>query len=88
MEDGKVSLPFPSKQDEVNFYLDQCEKNREFVVVNIKTNKVVAYSNGDGTLYHGDGRAFHQGDTLSACGADFDSFYMPERENQSLMNMS
>ncbi len=88
MEDGTLTLSFPTQQDAVNFYLDQSEKNREFVVVNIKTNKVVAYSNGDGKLYHGDGRAFQQGDTLSPCGVDFDSFNMPEREHQSSMSLA
>lgn len=88
VKNGKVELVFPSIEAASNFMLEQAEKNRPFVVVDGKTNKVMAYSNGDGTLYHGDGRPFAKGDELSPSGGDINDFRMPLSKISNLAPMS
>jgi hypothetical protein len=87
-KNGKVDLVFPSKEAASNFMLEQAEKNRPFVVVDGKTNQVMAYSNGDGTLYHGDGKPFAKGDELSPSGGDINNFRMPLSKMSNLAPMS
>lgn len=51
-EDGKTKLTFPSKADAVAFMMAQASKNRAFEVYDLKTNQLVAYSDGTGKLFH------------------------------------
>ena len=61
-KDGKTFLTFPSQEEVVKFCKGQAEKERLFKVVDNETNKVLAYSNGDGELYNGDGTKYSSGD--------------------------
>lgn len=62
VEGNKTKLTFPSQEEAANFMLDQAKKGQDFIVVDGKTQKVIAYSNGDGHLYNGDGKEFKPGD--------------------------
>ncbi len=77
-EDGKISLNFGSLKEEVNFDLQMAEANIKFMVVDKATNTVIAYSNGDGKLYHGDGEEFHPDDAYTPCSVPVDTFTLPE----------
>ncbi|RUQ97999.1 hypothetical protein [Legionella septentrionalis] len=70
-KDGGVNLSFPSEKDAENFFNEQAEKNRRFIVVDPSTDKVLFYSNGDGSLHRPDK------DVL------FSKFEMPEPEQKS-----
>lgn len=80
VEDGKAYLTFPSEEKLGEFMTDQAEKGRVFIVVDGTTNKVMAYSNGNGKLYNGDG-SYYEGGRLQRSIEDYDNFIMPEREN-------
>lgn len=77
VEDGKVTLRFQTMEELTDFLQGQAQKNRKFVVIDAATNQVMAYSNGDGTLYHGNGKPFAKGDTLASCGPDAGKFKTP-----------
>jgi hypothetical protein len=55
-----ITLKFPSVEDETKFDREMAENNLRFKVIDKQTNTVVAYSSGDGVLYHGDGTEFYQ----------------------------
>ncbi|HFY0601834.1 TPA: Dot/Icm T4SS effector CegC4 [Legionella pneumophila] len=82
-KDGKTHLTFPSQEAAGTFFRDQAEKNRSFIVIDATTNKVLAYSNGDGKLYNGNG-SLYQGGDFKASKEDFTSFKMPEREDPKM----
>ncbi|MFO9101080.1 Dot/Icm T4SS effector CegC4 [Legionella pneumophila] len=82
-KDGKTHLTFPSQEAAGTFFRDQAEKNRSFIVIDAATNKVLAYSNGDGKLYNGNG-SIYQGGDFKASKEDFTSFKMPEREDPKM----
>lgn len=86
IKDGRTELSFPSAKSMADFMLDQSHKERAFVVVDKATNKVMAYSNGDGKLYHGNGDEFHPGDKPEPSGVDKSDFKMPERASQRSLN--
>ncbi|MBN9226648.1 MULTISPECIES: hypothetical protein [Legionella] len=50
-EDGRLKLTFKSDEDMTDFFKKQAESGNSFIMVDEKTNKVIAYSNGDGKLY-------------------------------------
>ena len=79
IKNEKTALTFPSQEAAGNFFKDQAEKNRSFIIVDIATNKVLAYSSGDGKLYNGNG-SFYKGGDFQASDKDFSSFKMPEIE--------
>lgn len=87
MKDGKMELAFPSEKAMTDFFEDQSSKNRAFMVVDAQTNKVMAYSNGDGKLYHGNGTEFKSGDKLTPSGVDLAQFQMPEPEVEQRSSM-
>lgn len=78
-KDGKTTLTFPSQEALGDFLKGQAEKNRSFVVVDAATNKVLAYSNGDGKLYNGN-KTPYTGGEFQASDKEFSHFKMPERE--------
>ena len=88
VEDGKVTLQFPSKESAANFLQNQAEQNRHFVVVDQATQKVMAYSKGDGTLYHGDGKPFVKGDELKPCGMGIEEYMKQKKSPSTLSPMS
>ncbi|GGI76286.1 hypothetical protein [Legionella impletisoli] len=77
-QEGLLKLDFPSPEKAIDFFQQQASKNRSFIVVDEKTNKVLAYSNGDGQLYHGDGNLFKPGDKLTRSEIDFKDFHAPK----------
>ncbi|KTD65593.1 substrate of the Dot/Icm secretion system [Legionella santicrucis] len=50
-EEGKVSFDFKTPEQMTDFFKQQAADGRRFVMVDAETNKVLAYSNGDGKLY-------------------------------------
>ena len=80
IKDGKISITFPSEIEMGNFFKDQAEQNRSFIVVDGNTNQVIAYSNGDGKLYHGNGSEYDGGDFQRSAGTLAD-FKMPSPTN-------
>ncbi len=72
--DGSLRLKFPSRKHALNFFQDLAGKNMKFMVCNGKTGKVMAYSDGSGTLFHGDGTAFKKGDVLKDSSIDQKDF--------------
>ncbi len=76
-EDGSVTLHFKSFDDLADFSKEQAESGASFTIVDKETNKVMAYSNGDGKLYNGDGTEFKAGQKDFIAGGDFKDFKMP-----------
>lgn len=70
-----VILEFPSPKEAKEFFLEQAQKNRSFKVFDPDTNNVIAYSNGDGKLYHGDGKVFNPGESLSPSKVEDDNHH-------------
>ncbi len=81
--DGRTNLTFPSQEEAGNFFKAQAEKNRSFIIVDDKTNKVIAYSNGDGKLYNGNDSVYNGG-AFQTSNKDLADFIMPEKEGRSM----
>lgn len=75
-ENGKTRLLFPSPEEAANFLRDQASKERSFLVIN-EAGQVMAYSNGDGTLYKADGTAYSQNEKLVASDILASGFKIP-----------
>lgn len=84
---GKTSLTFPSETHLADFMMDQSDKHRKFIVVDGKTNKVIAYSDGDGILHHGDGKEFKPGDKPTPSDMDLGEFMAQRASSVSSMSM-
>lgn len=54
-------LTFSSVEAAAEFFTEQAKKERAFLVVDVMTKKVLAYSNGDGKLYNGNGSEYTKG---------------------------
>ncbi len=76
--DGSIYLSFPEKGDAEDFCVDQAEKGRRFIMIDAETKTVMAYSNGDGTLYHANGDVFQKGDSLKPSSISRNGFELPE----------
>ncbi|WP_207387296.1 hypothetical protein [Fluoribacter gormanii] len=50
-ENGRLSLSFKSDEDMASFFEKQAKSGQSFIMIDAETNKVIAYSNGDGKLY-------------------------------------
>lgn len=87
---GGIDVSFPTEKDGVDFFKHLAEKNEKFIVVDASSNKVIAYSDGDGTLKTPpDGNEF-TGDKLKPTDIDSADFKLPtpeasqkEEQNQS-----
>lgn len=79
-KDGKTSLAFPSEEDAAQFFREQAEAGHSFVVIDGKTNQVMAYSDGDGKLYHSNGNEF-QSDELLQPGEDTLEAFLEQHQN-------
>ena len=77
-EDGSITFSFPSHEEAGNFFMQDAKKGHAFVIIDMKTNTVVGYSNGDGHFYHVDGKVFQKGEAI-ACSSEIhpDKFDMP-----------
>ncbi|MCW8444530.1 type IV secretion protein Dot [Fluoribacter gormanii] len=78
-QDGKVTLTFPSEEEVGIFFEGQARDNRSFIIVDNKTNEVIAYSNGDGNLYNGNGSVY-EGGKFQSSNQRLSDFRMPEKE--------
>jgi hypothetical protein len=76
-EDGSLTMHFKSFDDLADFSKEQAEAGVPFTMVDKATNKVMAYSNGDGKLYNGDGTEFKAGQKDFIAGDDLKNFKMP-----------
>lgn len=79
-EDGSIALSFPKPEDAGEFFQAQAKAGVPFMVVDAKTNKVMAYSNGDGTMKNGDGTPYEAKKPLEANGPSKDDFDMSKLE--------
>ena len=77
-QNGSVSLSFPEKGGAEAFSKDQAKKGQRFMLIDEKTETVMAYSNGHGTLYHVDGSEFQKSDTLKPSSISKNDFVLPE----------
>ncbi|RUR21738.1 type IV secretion protein Dot [Legionella qingyii] len=82
-KDGKVTLTFPSQEEVGIFFEAQARENRSFIIVDNKTNEVIAYSNGDGNLYNGNGSVYEGGEFQSS-NQSISDFTMPERQESRM----
>lgn len=76
-EDGSLTMHFKSFDDLADFSQEQAEAGVPFTMVDKDTNRVLAYSNGDGKLYNGDGSEFKAGQKDFIAGDDLKNFKMP-----------
>lgn len=83
VKNGKMELSFPSNEEVINFMRHESDQKITFVFFDEKTRKVMAYSNGDGNLYHGDGSDFKPGDKFAASNVDIDDFNREQKSMQS-----
>ncbi|MBI2785890.1 MAG: hypothetical protein HYX60_06140 [Legionella longbeachae] len=79
-ENGNLNLSFKSEEDMAKFSQDLAQENESFIMVDSKTNKVIAYANGDGKLYHPDGEEFKKGDKFKPGEQSLEDFNMPSQE--------
>lgn len=76
-DDNTVRFKFSSKEECAKFFMKQCEKNQPFVMFDPATKNVTAYSNGDGKLYHADGKEFKVGDEFKPSDKKQEDFEIP-----------
>ncbi|KTD72572.1 hypothetical protein [Legionella tucsonensis] len=50
-KEGRLNLSFKSDEDMADFFKKQADLGKSFIMIDDKTNKVIAFSNGDGKLY-------------------------------------
>ena len=79
VDGNRTTLSFPSQETMAEFFNNQAQQERPFMVVDKASNKVLAYSNGDGKLYNGNGSAY-TGGTFQPSDKEVDEFHVPERE--------
>lgn len=87
-ENGRLSLTFKSEEDMASFFQKQAKEGQSFIMVDAATNKVIAYSNGDGKLYQTtkDGPKANEGGSLFPSKEamkdlpDLDGFKLPEKD--------
>jgi hypothetical protein len=77
----QTTLNFPSQDTLVSFFNEQAQIKRSFTLIDKNSNKVLAYSNGDGTLYHGNGDAYISGH-FQPSDKKVEDFKVPEREHR------
>lgn len=75
--DGSVSLTFKS-QNEMTKFLSSAAQDKKAFVVSDNKGHVMGYSNGDGKLYHHNGKECNESDTLKASSTPIRDFQMPE----------
>lgn len=61
IEKDRIHLPFKSDKDAADFAQELAKGNKNFIMIDKETNKVLAYSKGDGKLYKGNGDEFKDG---------------------------
>lgn len=72
-----VNFKFVSEEALTNFFMKLSEKEIPFVMYDVATKKVMAYSNGDGQLYHANGTAVKAGDPVKPSDIDEQGFEIP-----------
>lgn len=76
-----VQFKFASEDELANFFMKQSEKGTSFVMYDVVTNKVMAYSNGDGHLYHANGDLVKAGEKIKPSDIDEQGFEIPNQQN-------
>ncbi|EHL31292.1 hypothetical protein [Legionella drancourtii] len=76
-----VQFKFASEEELANFFMKQSEKGASFVMYDVATKKVMAYSNGDGHLYHANGGVVKAGEKIKPSDIDEQSFEIPNQQN-------
>lgn len=74
---NRTTLCFPSQETMADFFSGQAHQQRPFMVVDKASNKVLAYSNGDGVLYNGNGSVYTSG-AFEPSEQVADDFHPPE----------
>lgn len=75
--DHGLRLNFPDNTILTEFIQRQVDNNIPHIIVDVRTQKVMGYSRGEGILYHPDGTEFKKGDTLKTSELDLTAFKMP-----------
>lgn len=96
MKESTLNLSFKNEEDLTAFFAEQAQGDKEhgvvprhFIIVDKETQKVLAYSNGDGALYHGNGEKFELGkdksllDFSKASDKTLSDFKMPAKGTES-----
>lgn len=79
-DDGSITMHFESLDDLADFSQSQAAAGRDFVMIDEKTNQVMAYSKGDGKLYNGDGSEYDPAQKGQfKMGKDYKDFVMPKQ---------
>ena len=79
-EAGHLVFTFPEKGDAEKFFSSEAKNGRCMLIIDAETKMVLGYSNGDGTLYHADGRPLDlaAGDTLEPSDILAEGFEIPQ----------
>ncbi|MCW8419421.1 hypothetical protein OQJ18_00415 [Fluoribacter dumoffii] len=88
-KNGQLKLSFKSEENMTDFFKQQASEGKSFIMVDEKTQKVMAYSNGDGKIYRPgkDGPQEITGKSLTPKEGEMedlpklDSFKMPAKES-------
>ncbi|PWY57680.1 hypothetical protein DGG96_00875 [Legionella qingyii] len=96
-KDGNLSMTFKSDKDMTEFFQDHAKEGNSFLMVDEKTNKVIAFSNGDGKLYKPGpdgskqeftgGSLFPSAEELKSLPEQKD-FQMPQKQEESNMQLN
>jgi hypothetical protein len=87
-KNGMTVLCFDNEMDAGNFFLTQAQKGRGFRVYDAQM-RLIAYSKGDGTLYHANGEVFKTGDSFKPLpGVSNQNFQLPKPEPESPVSNS
>ncbi|STY29168.1 Dot/Icm secretion system substrate [Legionella wadsworthii] len=88
-KDGGLDLSFKSEENMADFFKQQASSGRNFIMVDEKTQQVIAFSNGDGKLYRPgkDGPQEITGNSITPKEGEMkdlptlDNFKMPSKES-------
>ena len=79
-KNGMTVLHFANEMEAGAFFLTQAQKGRGFRVYDAQM-RLIAYSKGDGTLYHANGDVFKAGDSFKPLpGVSNQDFQVPKNE--------
>lgn len=71
---GALEMSFKNESDALSFFREQAQKDRNFVVIDGATGKVIGFSK-DGQFCHADGKPFKDNDKLQPSEMTLDQFY-------------
>ena len=71
---GQPIYAFPTKEEAASFFQEQAAKYTLFILTDTDTDHVIAFSNGDGKMYHPDGKEFGKQDPFTPSTTSWDTF--------------